>query len=76
MSLPPNQPTLETLEATIRETLASRLFPPCAIEAWVGCEKRFGFLRPTTRPELIQKAELFWAIPPPDSIPPPPPPEL
>ncbi len=52
----------------MRETLAIRGLPACAIHSFINCHKRHGSLRPGTRPAEITRLELLFALPPPDHL--------
>ncbi len=62
------QITVEELEKLMRSALVNDGFAPCAVEGYVYAQKRYGWLRPSTKPETLAAAELFYTLPPADGF--------
>lgn len=58
------QITVEELEELMRDALVKSGFEPEFLERYIEAHRKFGWLRPGTKPELLSLAELHYTIPP------------
>lgn len=58
------QITVEELEVLMREALTTAGFSPPYLERYVSAQKSWGYLRPSTPPDILALAEIHYTLPP------------